>query len=456
MEMKCELYTTLFHGNNKDTEKEGIRKEELIEKYTFTSDNGQEDQVVNLYPKIKYQTIQGFGGALTDAAGYVYSLMNEEQKKEMLTNYFSEKEMGYHIARIHMDSCDFSTGHYEAMSDPEDLEMKSFDMSRTEKYIIPLLEDAQKICPEPIEIMLTPWSPPVFMKTNGERDHGGKLKEEYRSFWAEYICRYIEEFQKRNFKVTRISVQNEPKATQIWDSCVYTALEEKMFLRDYLYPAMKKHNLTDIEIFIWDHNKERAYERARDIIAADTEKIIAGVAFHWYSGDHFQALRLIQEQFPDKKLILSEACIEYAKYGKKDYLANAQKYAHDIIGNMNNGMEAFYDWNILLDEKGGPTHAKYYCDAPYLYHTKTGELIERNTLSYIRHFSHYIQPGARRIAHTSYTEEVEVIAVQNPDDIMVVVFLNRTREDKHVNLRLHKEMVRITIRAQGIATAVIR
>ena len=113
---------------------------------------------------------------------------------------------------------------------------------------------------------------------------------------------------------------------------------------------MVKNDLNDIEIFIWDHNKERIFERACAIIDETTDHMIAGIAFHWYSGDHSESLDYLRRKFPDKKMILSEACIEYSKYSADDYLTNAQKYAHDIIGNLNNGMTAFYDWNLLLRE----------------------------------------------------------------------------------------------------------
>ena len=111
--------------------------------------------------------------------------------------------------------------------------------------------------------MLTPWSPPAYMKDNADRNHGGRLKQEYKKVWADYICRYIEEYRKRGYLVKRISLQNEPHAVQTWDSCIYTAQEEKEFLRDYMWPALQEHSLGVIEIFIWDHNKERVNEESR-------------------------------------------------------------------------------------------------------------------------------------------------------------------------------------------------
>ncbi|MDF2945047.1 MAG: glucosylceramidase [Herbinix sp.] len=444
--MKLSLITTTFEHNTKS---------EIQQSYQFIPDQGIENNVINLYPEMEYQTFEGFGGALTDSSGYVYSLMNEQQKKQMMDTYFGEDQLNYNAVRIHIDSCDFSLDQYEAMSDQEDLELKSFDLSRTNKYIIPLLTDVKKAAGKVPEILISPWSPPAFMKTNGERSHGGKLKKDYRTMWADYICRYIIEFRKLGFQITKMTLQNEPNAVQTWDSCTYTGEEEKEFLRNYMYPALERNSLTEVEIFIWDHNKERVFERACEVIDEETDKMITGLAFHWYSGDHFEALKLIKERFPNKKLILSETCIEYSKFDKDDYLANAQKYAHDIIGNINNGMSEFYDWNILLDEKGGPNHVGNYCDAPFLYDTLNHLLIERNTLSYIRHFSHFITPGAKRIAYTKYTDQLEVTALKNPDGKLVIVLLNRSEEKIPVVIRLKGEYFSMEIERQSISTGII-
>lgn len=444
--MNLKSVTTTFVNNNKSETKQSL---------AFVKDNGIENQVINIYPEMRYQTFEGFGGALTESAGYVYSKMDKDQKRHVLETYFNKDQMNYSLARIHMDSCDFSLGHYEAMTDPEDRQMKSFSLKRSEAYILPLLDDVQKVLGRPIEIMVTPWSPPAFMKTNKERNNGGTLMEEYTGFWAEYLCNYIMAFRKRGYNITRISLQNEPKAVQTWDSCIYSAEQEKAFLRDYLYPEMVKNNLIDIEIFIWDHNKERAFERACAIIDETTNHMIAGIAFHWYSGDHFEALELIGHKFPDKKLILSEACIEYSKYDADDYLTNAQKYAHDIIGNFNNGMHTFYDWNILLDEQGGPNHVSNFCDAPFLYDTKGGEVIERNTLSYIKHFSHYIKPGAVRIGYSKYTDQLDVTVFENPDKSIILIILNRFSEQLPVAIRTGGECAQMLIEPSSIVTCVI-
>lgn len=440
--MKVKSITTTWENQIRSTIEENLET---------VTDTERENEVINLYPEVTYQELEGFGGAATDSAGYVFSLMNEEEKQQMLEFYFGKDGMHYNQVRIPIDSCDFSLEHYEADSDPEDTGFEKFSFDRVEKYILPLLNAAERAYGGRLNIMLSPWSPPAAMKTTGERNYGGKLKPEYRKHWAEYICRYIEEYRRRGYHVTKLTMQNEPKAVQTWDSCIYTAEEEKEFLKDFLWPSMQAHHLDDIAIYLWDHNKERVWEWAKTIIDEETESMIAGMAFHWYSGDHFEALRMVHEKYPNKKLLLSEACIEYRKFDAGDYLNNAQKYAHDIIGNLNEGMETFLDWNLVLDEVGGPNHVGNFCDAPYQFDTKKKELKESCILSYLWHFSHFLQPGAVRIGMTRYTDKIEVTAFEKDREITVVL-LNRTEESIPAYLRIENQCLDIPMPAKAIRT----
>lgn len=433
------------------TEKDGTLKEKTV---LASMDDSVENEVLNIYEDVRYQSFEGFGGALTDASGYVFSHMNHKQQEELLTTYFDENHLGYNQVRIHMDSCDFSTHLYEAHSDETDEKFESFSFADTEKYILPLLDAAEKKAGKKLKIFLSAWSPPAYMKTNGSRV-GGALKKEYRRRWAQYLCRYVEEFRNRGYQVVRMTIQNEPKAVQTWDSCVYTAQEEKEFLRDYLVPVFREHNLDDIEFFIWDHNKERVYERARDIIDDTTKDLVTGVAFHWYSGDHFESLDLVRQMYPDKKLILSESCLEFRFYDRSEQLANSERLAHDMIGNLNHGMVGFYDWNVLLDQKGGPNHVGNYCDSPYLFDMETKELEARRCLRYNWHFAHFIKPGAVRLAITRYTDQLDFTAWKNMDGGIVFVLLNRSEQTLPCHIRFAGMDFELEAEAHSIMSGVI-
>lgn len=443
--MKLELFTTF--GTAWD--------ETFHQTVSFSPDPGEENKVVNLYPELTYQTLEGFGGAITDSAGYVYSQMDEKSRVELLEAYFRPDGMNYQMVRVHLDSCDFSLRQYEAMSNPEDRGLKSFSMERTEQYILPMLRDAERVSGKKLPLMLSPWSPPAFMKTNGIRERGGSLKPEYRGLWAEYLCRYIREFQKLGFTVRRISLQNEPHAVQTWDSCIVTAQEQKEFLRDFMYPAMRRYGLEDVEVYLWDHNKERVYEWMRDVIDEETRAMVAGAAFHWYSGDHFEALDLARQAFPDKKLILSESCIEFYKYGAGNALGAAQSMAHELMGDLNHGMSAFYDWNLVLDETGGPNYVQNYCLAPYLYDARSKKLLPQLIQKYMYHFCHYLTPGSVRIGASRYCDAVEATAWRRPDGSVAVVLLNKAEKPMPVCLRMDGKLAELLLYPGSISTCVI-
>lgn len=415
-------------------------------------DVGQENQAVNLYPDFRYQTFEGFGGSMTEAAAYTWHSMLEETKKEFMEAYFGEEGLGYTQARMAVDSCDACLGNYSSMDDEGDKAMDSFSIRRDEQYILPFWESANRVSGKPLQVMLSPWSPPAFMKTNGDKNHGGRLKAEYRSMWAEYLCRFFESYRDKGVNIKRISIQNEPAAVQIWDSCVYSAREEKEFLRDYLYPALCEHNLTDLEVFIWDHNKERLLERALETIDGDTDKMITGIAFHWYSGDHFEALQMAHEKFPDKKLLFSEGCVEYSKFAQKDQLADARMYGHDIAGDLNGGACAFIDWCILLNEQGGPNHVDNFVDAPIMYDRAAHRMEKKLSYYYIGHFSRAVIPGSVRIGFSKYTDKLDVTAFLRPDGQIVAVLLNRTAERMPVYLRLRGEVLPVTVEGDAIMT----
>ncbi|MDD4849138.1 MAG: glycoside hydrolase family 30 beta sandwich domain-containing protein [Gemmiger sp.] len=421
----------------------------------FVPDTGQEREAINLHPAFRYQTFEGFGGALTEASAYVYSRMPAARQAEFLEAYFGKTGLGYTQARMALDSCDAALGNYSAMEDAQDLTLASFSLARDAQYILPFFADANAATPGGITVMLSPWSPPPFMKTNGQKNGGGHLKPAYGALWAEYFCRYIQEYRARGVDIRRISVQNEPKAAQTWDSCEYTAQEEKEFLRDYLCPALKAHGLADsLELYIWDHNKERALERALEILDEDTAPLIAGVAFHWYSGDHFEALAMLHARYPRLKLLFTEGCVEYSRF-QSDALANARMYGHDIVGNLNGGACGFIAWCILFDRAGGPNHVNNLCEAPILYDAATDTMEKTLSYEYIGHFSRAILPGSVRIGMSRYTDAIDVTAFCRPDGRLAVVLMNRTAEEKPVNLRLEGALATLQLPGDAIATVLL-
>ncbi|MGN0352635.1 MAG: glycoside hydrolase family 30 beta sandwich domain-containing protein [Roseburia sp.] len=408
--------------------------------------------VLNVYPQVKEQTFYGFGGAFTEAAAHVYSSMGEKEQKELVKACFGKDGLRYQMGRIHMNSCDFALGNYTYIEEGDET-LKTFSIEHDKKEIIPFIHAAEQEAGEPISLLMSPWSPPAFCKTNGEMNHGGFLKEEYYEFWANYFVKFIKEYQKEGFQIKYLTVQNEPMAVQTWDSCVYTSEMESRFVRDYLGPKLLEAGLGEIGIFVWDHNKEEALSRFEEVVSDEkTRKYVKGEALHWYTGDHFEGISLVKKMYPEMEVFFTEGCVEYSRFSDSDEVQKAEMYAHDIMGNLNAGISASLDWNLILDEKGGPNHVGNYCAAPLMCNIKENTVERQLTYYYIGHYSRYIRRGAVKIGSTRYTDAIEMTAFENTDGSRVVVLLNKTENEQQYVLREKGAGIHGTIAPHSIQT----
>ncbi|MCM1115046.1 MAG: glucosylceramidase [Clostridium sp.] len=439
--MKADVYTT--DKNNK------LQKTLAYFKY----DDKTESNQVKLYPHICFQTVTGFGGAFTEAAGYVYSQMSDEDKNTFLQMYFADNH--YNLGRLHMQSCDFALDNYSYDDNPLDSKLNDFSLERDEKYIIPFVQDAIHINPD-MHFIASPWSPPAFMKTNNDMNHGGKLKKDFYQMWAEMIAKYVYLYRNHyGIFIDRLTVQNEPNAVQMWDSCIFSAEEEADFACNYLRRALNQAGLDDVKILCYDHNKDKIIDRAEAVFAfGNAVDVIDGIAFHWYSGDHFEALDYFSRMYPEKELFFTEGCVEYSCYKDKSSYENAQRYSHDLIGDFANGTNGMTDWNLLLDEHGGPNHVGNFCESPIMYDTKNKRLIVNDSYYAIAHFSRFVKKGAERILCSAFGA-VEAVAFKNTDGSVVCVLMNPSDKNIDYMLRIGDFTTEVTIIANGLQTLVV-
>lgn len=383
----------------------------------------------------KFQEIMGFGGAFTEAACYTLSRLSLQQQNRLMEAYFSEeKGLAYNLGRIHMNSSDFAIENYTYVKE-NDKELNSFDISREFKYVIPTIKRAETIKKEKINLMVSPWSPPAWMKTNNNMNYGGSLKPEFFESWANYYVKFIEKITAAGLNVFAITVQNEPAAKQTWDSCIYTKEEERDFVKDYLGPTIKNSNFSDVKIFIWDHNRDIVVERAKAVLEDPVaSQYVAGTAIHWYVSEDFANVGKVHDLFPDKQIIFTEGCIEGGPH--PNIYETGERYARNIIGDFSNWCEAFIDWNLTLDQFGGPNHVGNYCDAPILSDLGKDELIFNSSYYHIGHFSKHVKPGAFRIFTKTVNEKVKHIAFLNPDGSIVIIILNESEFDYNISLNL--------------------
>ena len=409
-----------------------------------------ENDVINIYPDINFQTFLGFGGAFTESSGFAYDKLPENRKNDFLKDYFSKDGLNYSFGRLPIGSCDFSLNSY-SYSYKKDL--SDFSIEPDGKYILPLINAAQK--ENNITFIASPWSPPAFMKSNHSLFSGGKLLNKYKQTYANYLTKYIKLYKNLGITIKYITVQNEPLAIQSWESCNFSSKDEVDFIVNYLSPTFKKNNITT-KILIWDQNKEKIYNRAISELNSDkAKKEISGFAYHWYTGDHFENLNLLHNIYPDKLLIHTEGCTGFSNFNSNDEIHNAELYAHDIIGDLNNYTNAYIDWNLLLDNNGGPNHKQNYCNSPIMLNSKEDDYIKTLIYYYIGHFSKFIRPNSIRIAFSKFTDDIEVTAFKNIDNSIAIVLFNKHDFNKEYNLCINNKLIHDNLDSHSIVSYLI-
>lgn len=406
-----------------------------------------EGELLNVYP-VKRQKIIGFGGAFTDSSAYNYAQMSAEEKRKTLETLFGESGLRYNFCRLCVGSSDFATEEYCYVEDNDET-LESFSIERDKKYVIPFLKDAVAYAKYPITLLASPWSPPAFMKTNGCRFCGGKLKREYYALYAEYLVKFLLAYQAEKVEISMLTLQNEAKATQTWESCTFTANEEAEFAC-VLSECLKKHGLQDVKLLCWDHNKERLFERADRIFTRCKDKI-DGIAFHWYSGDHFEAIDVTNRVYPDKLLLETEFC---KTLGDVDFVEGA--YAREIINNLSHGTHGICEWNLILDENGGPFHNRTDgCLAPIRFDGINA--IQTSIYREMYLFSHFVQNGASALYASSFNANVFVSAFENTDGSIVVCVFNETERDfVDAKLYINGKFLSFPLYGKAIVSLVMR
>ena len=409
----------------------------------------------------KHQTFVGIGAALTDASAETFYKLKEDQQKLFMQAYYSvDKGIGYSLARTIIHSCDFSTASYTYIEEGDEA-LKTFNIDHDKEFRLPFTKLAIAAAGGTLKMYASPWSPPAFMKTNNNMLQGGKLKPEFNQSWASYYAKFIKAYEKEGVPIWGLSIQNEPMAKQTWESCIYTAEEERDFLKNFLGPTLEKEGLGDKKIIVWDHNRDLLFERA-NVILSDPEanKYVWGTGFHWYEDwkdgtPMYKNVAQVNQAYPDKKLIFTEGCNEKYDLSRIKDPKLAERYGKAMINDFNNGTVAWTDWNILLDQTGGPNHVGNLCFAPVHGNTQTGKLTFTNSYYYIGHFSKFIRPGAKRISTGTTANHLSATSFLNEDGSLVVVALNDSDNAIDYMLTVDTKTAKLSMPARSIQTIVL-
>ncbi|NEV92693.1 glycoside hydrolase family 30 protein [Psychroflexus sp. YR1-1] len=441
---------------------------------------------VSLNPKKTFQTFTGFGGSFTESSAYLLNQLGKENRQKIIDAYFADSGARYSLTRTHMNSSDFSLDQYSYAPVEGDTLLKHFSIEEDRGDIIPMIKDAMAASTEGFNIISSPWTAPPWMKTNNAWV-GGELKREHYDTWALFFSKYADAYKAEGIDIWGFTVENEPHGNgNNWESMHYTPEEMTEFVRDYLGPQLEKDGKGDLKILGYDQNREGIREWVDVMYKNEANaKYYDGTAIHWYESTFKvfpEALQYAHEKAPDKYLIQTEACVdaEVPKWQDDDWYWQKEatdwgwdwapedqkhlhpkyrpvyRYARDIIGCMNNWVDGWVDWNMVLNRQGGPNWFENWCVAPVIVDPDQDEVYFTPLYYTMAHFSKYIRPGAKRIAFESTDKDLQVSAATNPDGSHVVIVFNPSKAEKVFDLQLDEAVKRLSISPQAIQTITLK
>ena len=431
------------------------------------------------------QTISGFGGAFTEASAYLLNQLGKENREKILRAYFAREGANYSLTRTHMNSCDFSLNNYSYTPVENDINLEHFSVEEDKDDLIPMIKEAMAISEDGFRLFASPWTAAPWMKDNNSWV-GGKLLPKYYDSWALFFSKYVDAYKAEGIDIWGFTVENEPHGNgNNWESMIYSPQEMTNFVQNHLGPTLEADGKGDLVILGYDQNREGLNEWVDEMYKDEaSSKHFDGTAIHWYEStyDFFpKALQYAHEKAPNKYLIQTEACVDDeipvwkndAWYWKKEatdwgykwredekkYLhpkyAPVNRYARDIIGCLNNWVDGWVDWNMVLDKQGGPNWKKSWCIAPVIVDPEKDEVYFTPLYYIMAHFSKFIRPGAKIIEVTNSDPALMVAAAENPDTSISVVVFNEGKTEKSYTLELGEYKKIISIEAQAIQTVVI-
>jgi glucosylceramidase len=440
---------------------------------------------IKLLPQQKFQTITGFGGSFTEASAYLLNKMSPANRNTILNAYFGKDGANYSLTRTHINSCDFSLNHYSYAPIADDILLENFSIQEDMNDLIPMIKEAMAISEEGFKIIASPWTAPPWMKDNNDWV-GGKLLPKYYDTWALFFSKYIDEYKAQGIDIWGITVENEPHGNgNNWESMHFTPKEMTDFVQHHLGPKLEEDGKSNVVILGYDQNRAGLKEWVDEMYKSEaSSRYFDGTAIHWYESTYeifAKDLQYAHQKAPDKYLIETEGCVDAEVpvwrndlwYWSKeatdwgwDWASEEEKYLHpkyvpvyryarDIIGCLNNWVDGWVDWNMVLNQQGGPNWFENWCVAPIIVNEQKDEIYFTPIYYTMAHFSKFIRPGAIVIGVDCSDESLMVTAAINPDKSIAVVILNQEQQPKNFTLSFEKQQAEIQISAQALQTIII-
>jgi glucosylceramidase len=404
-----------------------------------------------------FQTMHGFGAALTGSSAYLINKeMTPAARQNVLEKLFSVNTgIGISYLRLTMGASDFSLSDFTYDDMPvgqTDFALEHFSLSRDLEDVVPVMQQILAIDPQ-ISIMGSPWSPPAWMKTNGNM-RGGKLKPECYSVYADYFVRYVQAMQANGITITSVTPQNEPLYFTAGYPCMeMQAAEQLGFIRGHLGPKFAAAGLST-KIIVYDHNWDVTDYAITILNDQVTNGYVAGSAFHAYAGD-VTAMSTVHYAHPDKELYFTEVSGgAWATNFKDNLMWNMRNI---FIGTAQNWSTTSLMWNLALDQSYGPkNNGCSNCRGVVTINTQTDQVVYNEEYYSIGHFSKFVRPGAMRIGSSRPAElsEVGVVAFQNTDGTKSLVASNYSNASKTFTVKQGEGYFNYTLPATSVVTLV--
>ena len=376
------------------------------------------------------KNFEGIGVAITGSSCYNLNLMSAEERDTFLKDIYSEDGLGLSVCRLSVGSSDYSAELYTYDDEDNDLNLEHFSVERDDEYIVPMIKEALKVRPD-MFVYASPWSPPGWMKTGGSIC-GGYMRDKYIACYADYIIRYIEEYEKRGIKISGITPQNETESSQNgkMPACIWHPDTEPKFI----ITLRKKLKEKGIDLRVWLHDHDfvhwpKVLWQFREY--PELKECCDGVAFHYYTGAP-EDIDNIRKEYPDLEYHFTEGGPRLYD----NYATDWCKWGLMISKALKHGCRTFTGWNLLLDEVGGPNIGPFFCGGLVTRNSLNGELSYSGQYHALGHFTKYIKKGAQIFnaetsckgfgfyAFPNMPKPIDVMAAENPDGKFVLVITN--------------------------------
>ncbi|MDO5105887.1 glycoside hydrolase family 30 beta sandwich domain-containing protein [Capnocytophaga sp.] len=434
-----------------------------FEELEFLNETPEKGACVRLNPSEKFQSVYGFGSAITGSTCFNLFQMEENDRNAFLTETFSPEKMAQSYIRVPIGCSDFSLSEYTCC-DKEGIEHFALAQEDTQ-YIIPILKEIIRINPS-VKIIGSPWTAPRWMKVNNLKElkphnewTSGHLNPKYYDDYARYFVKWIEAMQANGIPIEAITIQNEPLNRGNSASMFMGWQEQLAFVKQSLGKTLQQAGL-NTKVYLFDHNynydnmPEQKHYPLHIYADKEASQYITGSAYHNYGGQ-FSELEYVHNQAPDKELIFTETSIGKWNDGRNLSHRLADDMEQIGIGTLNNWCKAVIVWNLLLDENGGP-YRELGCKTCF------GAVDIASDYKTLTHNSHYyvighlakvIKPNAVRIAHQlTDVEGILCTSFLNDDGSYALVLLNKATENKIVTITDGTKTFRCEVPANAVAS----